>query len=178
MNGNELARLSASPDAIRNPNFFAQPPWTVDSPEWIALDREIEPDHPVRLLARLVEEELRLEDLQATYSGRGSRPHRPDLLLKLLTYEHSQGQTQPVSRRVGTHRSQGEQACPVADVWDQASIDDPLRIPRSDAIPARRDLPSSTTKLSERRSTKDTPMPPVHLWMELSSRPTPHGIAC
>ena len=36
-----------------------------------------------------------MDALQHTYSGRGSRPHRPDLLLKLVIYEHSQARVQP-----------------------------------------------------------------------------------
>jgi transposase len=50
----------------------------------------------VRLIARLTDEELNLDPLRCTYGGRGSLPHRPDLLLKLLVYEHSQGRVQPV----------------------------------------------------------------------------------
>jgi transposase len=50
----------------------------------------------VRRIARLTDEELDLDALQLTYCGRGTRPHRPDLLLKLLLYEHSQGRPQPV----------------------------------------------------------------------------------
>jgi transposase len=50
----------------------------------------------VRRIAQLTVEELNLASLHCTYSGRGSRPHRPDLLLKLLLYEHSQGRPQPV----------------------------------------------------------------------------------
>ena len=41
-------------------------------------------------------EELELDSLLRTYAGRGSRPHRPELLLKLVLYEHSQGRPQPV----------------------------------------------------------------------------------
>jgi transposase len=37
-----------------------------------------------------------LERLERTYSGRGSQPHRPDLLLKLVVYEHFKGRPQPV----------------------------------------------------------------------------------
>jgi transposase len=50
----------------------------------------------VRQIARLTEAELDWTALQATYAGRGSRPHRPDLLLKLVIYEHAQGRVQPV----------------------------------------------------------------------------------
>jgi Transposase DDE domain len=46
-------------------------------------------------LARLTDEDLKLDALIRTYSGRGTRPHRPDLLLKLLVYEHSLGRDQP-----------------------------------------------------------------------------------
>jgi transposase len=44
-------------------------------------------------------EELDLDALRSTYAGRGSRPHRPDLLLKLLAYEHDQGRPQPTQWR-------------------------------------------------------------------------------
>lgn len=50
----------------------------------------------VRQIARLADEELNLEALIHTYSGRGSRPYRPDLLLKLVLFEHEQGEPQPV----------------------------------------------------------------------------------
>ena len=40
--------------------------------------------------------ELDLEPLRKTYSGRGSRPHRPDLLLKLMLFEHHRGRFQPI----------------------------------------------------------------------------------
>jgi len=76
--------------------FFGEPPWNTTSPEWLTLDRQLDPDHPVRRIARLTDKELNLDCLQRTYCGRSSRPHRPDLLLKLLVYEHSQGRPQPV----------------------------------------------------------------------------------
>jgi transposase len=60
------------------------------------LDREVKPNHRVRQFARWTDEELNCERLKRTYSGRGSRPHRPDLLLKLVIYEHSKGRPQPV----------------------------------------------------------------------------------
>ena len=50
----------------------------------------------MRQIARLTDEVLDLDSLIRTYAGRGSKPHRPDLLLKLTIYEHSQGRTQPV----------------------------------------------------------------------------------
>jgi transposase len=50
----------------------------------------------VRQIARLTDEELNLDALRCTYAGRGSLALRPDLLLKLLVYEHWHGRTQPV----------------------------------------------------------------------------------
>jgi transposase len=50
----------------------------------------------VRQLAQLTDEELNCEALKRTYCGRGTRPHRPDLLLKLVIYEHWKGRPQPV----------------------------------------------------------------------------------
>lgn len=44
----------------------------------------------------MMDEDLNLDALMRTYAGRGSIPHRPDLLLKLTIYEHSQGRVQPV----------------------------------------------------------------------------------
>jgi transposase len=76
--------------------FFAEPPWNSESSEWLALDRAVSPDHRVREIARLVDDELNLDRLILTYSGRGSAPHRPDLLLKLVLYEQSQGRVQPI----------------------------------------------------------------------------------
>lgn len=37
-----------------------------------------------------------MQTLIGSYAGRGSKPHRPDLLLRLTVYEHSQGRPQPV----------------------------------------------------------------------------------
>jgi transposase len=43
----------------------------------------------------LVDEELDLDPLVSSYAGRGSLPHRPDLMLKMVLYEHQKGQPQP-----------------------------------------------------------------------------------
>jgi hypothetical protein len=74
---------------------FAEAPWNCHSPEWLALDRSLEQDHLVRKIARLVDEELDLGSVFWSYAGRGSLPHRPDLLLKMLLYEHQMGRPQP-----------------------------------------------------------------------------------
>lgn len=77
-------------------SFFAEPPWNTESPRWLALDSELDPNHPVREIARLTDAELKLDALTHTYSGRGTRPHRPDLLFKLAIYEHTLGRVQPI----------------------------------------------------------------------------------
>ena len=74
---------------------FLAPPWTTESPDWLRLDRKLDPDHRARQIGRLVDEELDLMPLLRSYSGRGSVPHRPDLLLKLLLFEHDRGIAQP-----------------------------------------------------------------------------------
>jgi transposase len=53
----------------------------------------------VRQIARVSDEDLNLDALIHSYAGRGTKPHRPDLLLKLVIYEHSQGRPQPVQWR-------------------------------------------------------------------------------
>jgi len=74
---------------------FLDPPWTTESPDWQRLDRKLDPDHRARQINRLVDEELDLTSLFQSYSGRGSVPHRPDLLLKMMLYEHDRGITKP-----------------------------------------------------------------------------------
>jgi len=74
---------------------FAEPPWDCESPEWLAIDRTLGEDDLARKIARLVDKELDLDSLFSSYAGRGSLPHRPDLLLKLVLYEHQNGRPQP-----------------------------------------------------------------------------------
>ena len=52
-------------------------------------------DHLARKISRLVDEDLDLGFLAGAYAGRGSRPHRPDLLLKLALYEQQIGRQRP-----------------------------------------------------------------------------------
>jgi len=73
---------------------FAAPKWTEDSPEWQALDREISRDH----LARIIVEQVRtleLSTLEASYLGTGSRPYRPDLMLRVALIEIQRGRHSP-----------------------------------------------------------------------------------
>jgi transposase len=73
---------------------FAEPPWPEGSPEWQALDQELPADH----LARVVVEQVRaldLSDLEASYLGTGSRPYRPDLMLRIALIEIQRGRDSP-----------------------------------------------------------------------------------
>ncbi len=90
-----LAAASGSSSAGRARPQFAEPRWTCQSPEWLRIDQELGEDDLARKIARLVDEELDLEPLFSSYAGRGSLPHRPDLLLKLVLYEHQIGRPQP-----------------------------------------------------------------------------------
>jgi transposase len=74
---------------------FAEPPWNCQSPEWLAIDGKLDQDHLVRKIARLVDQELDLDSVFSSYAGRGSLPHRPDLLLKMMLYEHQMGRPRP-----------------------------------------------------------------------------------
>jgi len=51
----------------------------------------------VRVISQSVDDRiLDVEAVFEVYSGRGSAPHRPDLLLKLALYEHCRGRTKPI----------------------------------------------------------------------------------
>jgi transposase len=74
---------------------FGQPPWNSESPEWLELDRWLDQDDLARKIARSVDEDLDLNSIFSSYAGRGTPAHRPDLLLKLVLYEHQTGRPQP-----------------------------------------------------------------------------------
>ena len=90
-----LTDASGSSSAERPWPKFAEPVCTHQSPEWLRIDRGLGKDDLARKIARLVDEELDLEPLFSSYAGRGSLPHRPDLLLKMVLYEHHNGRPQP-----------------------------------------------------------------------------------
>jgi transposase len=73
---------------------FAEPPWSRDSPEWIALDDALPADHLARVIDEAVDQ-LDLTALFASYAGVGSRAHRPDLMLKIVLYEVQTGHHSP-----------------------------------------------------------------------------------
>ncbi len=70
------------------------PPWTVESDDWIRIDRSLADDHPARTAAAIVAL-LDLGPLECTYAGVGSRPLPPASLLALVLYELDRGELSP-----------------------------------------------------------------------------------
>ena len=75
--------------------YFAEPPWTKDSREWRAIDKELPDDAPVRLMVSAVGNRLNLQPLWASYSPGGSDALPPDLMLKIVLIEIWSGQQHP-----------------------------------------------------------------------------------
>jgi transposase len=73
---------------------FAAPPWTDDDPDRLALGADLAEDHPARWIDRAVQD-IDLQPLLASYSGRGRKPHRPDLLLRVVLFEMHDGRQSP-----------------------------------------------------------------------------------
>jgi transposase len=92
---------STSPAALPPPprdsprlDRFASPPWEAQSPERLAIDDSLPVDHLARAIDEAVDQ-LDLTALFASYAGLGSRPHRPDLMLKIVLYEMQTGRHSP-----------------------------------------------------------------------------------
>jgi transposase len=62
------------------------PPWDRNTADWVAIDQRLPCSHLARLIDRLVAE-LDLTGLSKRYAGRGSCPHPPELLLRLVLFE-------------------------------------------------------------------------------------------
>jgi transposase len=73
---------------------FAKPVWTKSSPSWQEIDARLPSEHLARRIDWLVDR-LDVRMLFASYDGRGSRAHRPDLLLKMVLYEIECGKPSP-----------------------------------------------------------------------------------
>jgi transposase len=73
---------------------FAEPPWEEDNPSRQEIETRIPTDHLAMLIDAGVDR-LDLSALFASYSGRGSKPLRPDLLLKVALYELACGKPSP-----------------------------------------------------------------------------------
>jgi transposase len=73
---------------------FAEPPWAEDSPPWQDFDRMLGADHVARHVVKRVMA-MDLSDLTKSYLGTGSRPFRPDLMLRIALIEIQQGRHSP-----------------------------------------------------------------------------------
>jgi transposase len=70
------------------------PPWDRNTADWLAIDQRLPLDHRARVIDHLVAE-LDLTDLRQRYAGRGSCPHPPELLLRLVLLESWDGELRP-----------------------------------------------------------------------------------
>lgn len=73
---------------------FAEPPLSRTSEEWRRCDEELEDDHLARVIDRGVAC-LDLTPLYESYSGRGSKPHPPELMVKIVLFEIQRGRSSP-----------------------------------------------------------------------------------
>jgi transposase len=84
---------------------FADPPWNEDDPLRQAIDARI----PIHHLARHVDavvDQLDLSNLRASYSGRGSKPSPPNLMLKIVLYQLACGKPSPAELFRDTRESE------------------------------------------------------------------------
>ncbi len=65
---------------------FAEPPCDEEHPRWRELDEELPEDHLARQVVAAMKQ-LDLSPLYDLYSGRGSPPTRPDLMLRIVLIE-------------------------------------------------------------------------------------------
>lgn len=73
---------------------FAVPPWSRTSAEWLQIDKELEEDHLARIIDRGVAH-LDLTPLLQSYSGHGSKPQLPELMVKIVLFEIQRGRRSP-----------------------------------------------------------------------------------
>jgi transposase len=73
---------------------FLTPPWDRSSPEWLALDAKLPPDHPARAL-RASLDQLDLTALAASCARTGSEAYPPDLMLAIALCELDDGRNSP-----------------------------------------------------------------------------------
>lgn len=73
---------------------FAEPPWDETHPRWLVLDQELPEDHLAREVRTAIEQ-IDLTPLYESYSGRGSLPIRPDLMLRIVLIEIRLGRIHP-----------------------------------------------------------------------------------
>jgi transposase len=73
---------------------FADPPWNEWSAEWQERDRQVSADHSARAVVEAMKQ-LDLTPLYNSYSGTGSPPIRPDLMLAVVLIEIREGRPSP-----------------------------------------------------------------------------------
>jgi transposase len=73
---------------------FAPPPWEEDSPARVAIDSTLAQDHTARVIDRVIQD-IDLQPLLDSYSGRGRKAYRPDLLLAVVLFEMYSGRQSP-----------------------------------------------------------------------------------
>jgi hypothetical protein len=86
----DCRKQSRKPDWER----FLPTPFPRLSPEWQELDEDLKEDH----LARLIDwgvDQLDLRPLVASFGRSGTKPHRPDLMLKIIFFEIQRGRSSP-----------------------------------------------------------------------------------
>lgn len=73
---------------------FADPPWEETHPRWLVLDQELPEGHLARQVTAAMKQ-VDLTPLYHSYSGRGSLPTRPDLMLRIVLIEIRLGRIHP-----------------------------------------------------------------------------------
>src|SRR5580692_9672567 len=84
---------------------FADPPWNDDDPVREEIGNRIPANHLVRHIDAAVDR-LDLSALFASYSGRGSKPIPPNLMLKILLYQLACGKPSPAELFRDTRESE------------------------------------------------------------------------
>jgi transposase len=90
----DFAAMIVPPRDYPHLDRFAAPPWDPTSPERLAIDDDLPADHLARAIDEAVDR-LDLTDLFASCAGVGSKPHRPDLMLKIVSDEIQTGHHSP-----------------------------------------------------------------------------------
>jgi transposase len=96
----QIAELRKSPR--QNPQPFRSPDY--NSGEWKKIDQQLPTDHHARLISTLVEQ-LNLDALLQSYQHAKRPPYDPKTLLKIVLYEHQQGNLSPAQWHRDTKES-------------------------------------------------------------------------
>lgn len=91
--GPSKSRNAISPERAFRPSL-ADPPWSGDDPRRDEIGHRIPANHLARWIDTAVDQ-LDLSTLRATYSGRGSKPVPPILMVKMVMFELASGRPSP-----------------------------------------------------------------------------------